>query len=588
MPILNIAVLFIILGLAYFWSGQGLFSSLIHFVCVLVAGALAFAAWEPLTYAVLLGIRSDIAWMVGLLVPFIIMLGILRVLTNKFIPMNMDFANGVDFVGGGVFGVLSGVLTAGLLVISIGYLRVPPDFLGYRPVDWDRSTGAVDARNGSNLWVPADMIAAKIFEQLSSGSFSTGTPLAERLPNVHQQAGMLRTTYENRSRTTLKPEDVAVTGRYTVSADTPRELLADSFVVTADGTPMPQNVVFPDDTAPPAGSRIEGYVVRFNAGAKEKKGQTVIGPGQIRLIVDTPDGAMSVGPIAFVARASGSTLQVNRYRFDAPDVYAASVGGASESTFAFEFVVPPNGTPTDLLIKNIRAPVSAVPVTDEGISPAHRDELVQSGSIIGVQAESVGTATVISDDSSSGPTSVSAAESSSAIRETTGIGLTFNKQNRGLLELDSDNKIINGTATLDKSKLSGTSIPAVLQVKEFSVPAGTTMVHVNISPQSRMSLLGRSLDTAEQVLPPVLTDTLGQRYNAVGYIYEDTSKFEIRFTPGDPIRGLTQLPQLSRSRSDQKLTLLFTPSLKVQIVSFGLGPKTKVELNPPLELRRQR
>ena len=34
--------------IAYWWANQGLFSATIHFVCVLCAGALAFATWEPI------------------------------------------------------------------------------------------------------------------------------------------------------------------------------------------------------------------------------------------------------------------------------------------------------------------------------------------------------------------------------------------------------------------------------------------------------------------------------------------------------------------------------------------------------------
>lgn len=588
MPIMNIAVILVILGLAYFWAGQGLFSALIHFVCVLIAGAVAFAVWEPLTYAVLLDLRDDIAWTIGLLGPFVITLALLRVLTNRYLPANLDFDDSTNFIGGALFGGLAGLLAAGMLVIAVGFLRLPADFLGYQPVNWDRSTGAVDARSGSNLWVPADMITAKVYETLSAGSLASATPMAERLPNVHEQAGLIRVTYENRSRTTFKPGDVTVRSRYTVTADNPRELLSDTFVVGTDGSPVTQNVVLPDGSAPPPGSRIEGYVVQFEPGAKEKQGQTVIGPGQIRLIVKTTDGAgMSLSPVAFVTRASGSTLQVNRYRFDGPDVYAASVGGAATATMAFEFVVPPDAEPLDLLIKNIRTPVREVPVSREGISVSERDSLVQSGEIVGVQAESVAAPTVVGSDTS-GPQTISGDRGSlREIQETTRVGTTFNKQDRGGLSLNDDNEVTGGTATLDRSRL-GANIPNQLRVDQFRPPAGTTMVQVDVSPQSRTTILGQSLDAAERVLPPTLVDTLGQRYVAVGYVYEDQSKIEIRFTPGNPIRGLAELPALSRSRSDQKLTLLFTPSLRVQIRSFNLGNQEKIVLNPPLPLTRAR
>ncbi len=585
MPIMNIAVILLVLGLGYFWAGQGLFSALIHFVCVLIAGAVSFAVWEPLTYAVLLGVREDIAWTVGLLGPFVVTLALLRVLTNKYVSSNLFFDDTTNFVGGAAFGAMSGLLTAGMLIISIGFLRLPSNFMGYQAVNWDRATGAVDARSGSNLWVPADMITAKVYETLSSGSLSTATPLAERLPNVNEQAALMRVTYEDRSRTTLKPEDVTVTSRYTVTADNPRDLLSDEFVVSADGSPIAQNVVLPDGSPPPAGSHIEGFVVQFGPGAKEKKGQTVIGPGQIRLIVAMPNGGgESLSPIAFVSRADGATLQVNRYRFDGPDVYAASVGGAASTTMAFEFVVPPNATPTDLLVKNIRIPASSVAIARQDITPAARDALVQSGEIVGIQAESVAAPTVVGSESS-GPQVVSGDQGSSReIREDPRVGVIFNKQDRGSLDLSADNKVTSGSATLDLSRI-GANIPTQLRVTSFQPPDGTTIVQVDVGPAARTTILGQSLDKAESVLSPMLIDTLGQRYECVGYVYQDQSKVEIRFTPGSTIRALAELPALSRSRSDQSLMLLFTPSKGVQIRSFNLGSREKVVLDPPKQLR---
>ena len=589
MPMMNLLVVALVLGLGYYWAGQGLLSSLIHFLCVLVAGAVAFAVWEPLTYGVLMGVREDISWTLGLMTPFLVTLALLRVLTNKLIPMNMDFSDGVNFVGGAVFGGLSGVLTAGVLVISIGFLPLPPNFMGYQPVGWDNATGEVDARSGSNLWLPADKITALVYDRLSVGTLSTATPLADRMPSLNEQTGLLRTTYESQSRTTLSPQDVTLVGRYTVTAKNPVALVSDSFVISSDGAPVPQTVTLPDGSPPPAGSRIEGFSVKFGPGAKEKQGQVVVGPGQIRLLVTTPKGGMSLGPIAFITRASGSTLQVNRYRFDSPKVYAASVGGAAEATIAFEFVVPPDATATDLLVKNIRLPLASGPAPREIASIGERDELIRSGEIIGVHAEAKSAPTVVTTGDQ-GPSTISSKGDApngrpNEIRATGYIGFTFNKQNRGGLELNSDNRIINGKATFDRNRMGSVSVPGTLRVEQIQQTPGVVIVQVDMSPQSRVSLLGQSMDAAERVLPPTLTDTLGQRYEAVGYIYEDQSKYEIRFTPGAPIRGMSEVPRLSRSRSDQKLRLLFTPSANVKIKTFGLGSVVKIILDPPLQLR---
>ena len=87
--IFNILVIGFIGLIAYWWANQGLFSATIHFVCVLCAGALAFATWEPIV-----GILMSQKWMqpyavgVALLFPFSVYLFTLRLLADKLAPDN--------------------------------------------------------------------------------------------------------------------------------------------------------------------------------------------------------------------------------------------------------------------------------------------------------------------------------------------------------------------------------------------------------------------------------------------------------------------------------------------------------------------
>jgi len=111
-------------------------------------------------------------------------------------------------------------------------------------------------------------------------------------------------------------------------------------------------------------------------------------------------------------------------------------------------------------------------------------------------------------------------------------------------------------------------------------------VQVDVSANTRTSLLGRSVATAEQVLPPVLVDTNGDRYQPVGYYYQDESKVEVSFEPGQPIQALSQLPSLSRSRPAQRLTLIFRVSFGRSIQYFALGNKVVVRFDPPMLLNQ--
>ena len=59
--ILNIIVLVFVLLIGYWWANQGLFSAIIHLLCVIVAGAIALALWEPIG----VGLFMKSAWFVS-------------------------------------------------------------------------------------------------------------------------------------------------------------------------------------------------------------------------------------------------------------------------------------------------------------------------------------------------------------------------------------------------------------------------------------------------------------------------------------------------------------------------------------------
>ena len=72
--ILNLLVIVFVLGMAIMWSTYGLFSAFLHLLVVIVAGALAFAFWEPLVYNLLLGFMPSYAWGLGLVGLFAVLL----------------------------------------------------------------------------------------------------------------------------------------------------------------------------------------------------------------------------------------------------------------------------------------------------------------------------------------------------------------------------------------------------------------------------------------------------------------------------------------------------------------------------------
>ena len=78
---LNIVVILMVLLIAYWWATQGLFSAILHLVCVVAAATIALALWEPLVVGLLLrgGGFDNYAWGLGLGALFTFSLLIFRV-----------------------------------------------------------------------------------------------------------------------------------------------------------------------------------------------------------------------------------------------------------------------------------------------------------------------------------------------------------------------------------------------------------------------------------------------------------------------------------------------------------------------------
>ncbi len=590
--ILNIAVVVLVLFIAYMWASQGLWSALLHFLCTLVAGAVALAVWEPLTNSLLLGLRQDISWSIGLMLPFLITLGLLRLATDKIIIANIDLDGASNFIGGGLFGLGSATISAGLLVISMGFLGLPPGFLGHRSIAYDTRGNLV---RSSSLWYPADMLTTELYERLSLAGFGTATPLATRHPNLHEQASVIRATFDDRSRTTIARSDFQLDGRYTVEANSLDELLSDTLMLDDQGLPFPpQRAVTLDGEPYPPDSILRGYVMTFLPGAREKGGQVVFGPGQLRLVGVRSNGeAAAYHPIAVVTQAAGDELAFGRFRFDAQDVFVASVGAATEATMAFEFATPPDFEPRDLLVKNIRVSVndfSPLPGAPSAMTPAERDEAIRTLGLVGRGEMNVeGAEPAVrpgAAPSDGGQTRVvsDAGARDSDIRRSSSLPFNFSRSDRGNLEINENNDITGGTHRIAQQQRQ-TSISPSLRVDSFATPGDTTMIQIDVGLDSKLSLFGRAAQAASDLAPPTLYDTLGQPYQAVGYVFNEGSYHEIRFTPGRTLRGLREIPQLSRSKPGQSLTLVFLVNRGVEIDRFALGNRTIVELDPPMPTR---
>lgn len=589
--IINIISIAVVLVTGYIWLTRGFYSALLNFVCTVVAGAVAFAVWEPVSLAILgmgdaNGFIDSSAWAFGLALPFGITLGLLRLVVDATLRANVATSDAANYAGGAIMGLLSGVIVSGIVVVSVSYLRV--DFVGCSSFAYS-STG--NLKRSGQLWVPVDKAVVKFYSFLSERGFSTDQPLARLNPNAYELGNAMRmSAFDSQGRNTAHPGDFTVTGRFVVGDPDGKgnfnSLLSDFW------RPGAQNVTDVDDQPFPSNSHIEGVIVDFKAGSKERDGKTAVGAAQVSMLLENPatDEHKMVFPIAVSSQADPALPAIARWRYDAKDVFIASIGAASDSPFAFEFPCPPGFQPKAIYVKGIRVEIDGtkpVPANRQFASAQARDAAIATGfgldpngKLIGAQAEAV--AGPITTKNRQGNSEIPGVQVGPGMYH--GQVLQKGSASQGNLELGEGNEIQRGQVKIGIKELPERGLERALQIKQLATTSDANIVWLDVSASSRTSLLGKSFDAAEAVLPPLLVDSLGTSYQPVGYIYYDESSFQFSFDPGQPIQGMSQLPTLSRSRPSQQMALIFRVSAGRDIKYFKKGSVVISEFEPPFHI----
>ena len=586
---MNLLSIAIILGLGYLWVTRGFFSALLHLACVIAAGAIAFGLWEPVSMFLLQkspqsGFGSfigDAAWGLGLAIPFAASLALLRVATDKLVPGNIIIEDTFDSIGGGICGAGIGLITAGIFVLSTGFLRVPASFMGYQPVQM-ANQGNFEIQQ--KLWIPVDRITSNLYNYLSQNALNTSTPLVYYYPDLASAAGTQRMSEGNgNNKNNIRPDGFDVAMRFTVGkgGNTSPDTIFTDFL-----NPGTQQITMLDGSPLPAGSYIEGYLINFLAGAKETFGQVVVGKGQLRLVAHNSAGeSVTLYPIAVTSQARSGSSQFGRFRFEG-EFYVASVGGATEAPMAFEFAVPAGYEPSALYVRNIRHEIEGNPDREFSNASA-RDLAIKTGELlVGDATAKLNLAHAVSIDPTGNLVPGITLGPRMADR------VVLQKGNTPGLEIDDDNKIVNGDGLFNPGDVQGRGLDRNLRVDSFFVTADTNIVQIQITGDpSQIPTSYFSTSAAPDLrtdVPPRLIDANGQAYNAVGFIYKDTNKAQIRYTPGRPMMGLDEADALVRSRDDQTMFLIFRPSVGVELKHFAIGDVVLVTFDPPLELEAER
>lgn len=515
----NLLIIFIVLLIAYWWANQGLFSAMLHLVCVIVAGAIALAFWEPVTINLFLrgGAFDDYAWGVSLVLLFSVSLVVLRVASDKLAPGNVNVPMWANLSFGFVVGLAAAIITAGFVLTGIGFLQSHKDVMGYTGYGRSARTAEV-TQIGPTLWLPVHRMTSSFYEYLSLGSlypYFNNTPLAHYNPEIYKQASLVRDSYQaGRGKLSLLPRAVTV---HRVQ----RDEQANRYAVE----------------------------VEFLAESRDFGQQLTLSSSQIRLITHPVNGSpRAVHPDAWTQEVQDGGRR--RYRFDDVSHYITSIPGRETARVVIEFQVPHGYTPRFIQIRGTRF----------GLPQA---QAAPPGALGAAMTQATPSTMQITPDV--GRSIQSLIEVTNGIRP---IMLSINQLPGTIRE--HDRYLIEGTLT---HRSGGDRPTRSLMVRGIEEPPGTKVVQLNVSRGTAADIFGPLRTQVGEGAELSLVDSQGNAYSPIGYLHTHAQGTTLRLEPSRFIRTAEELPVLPTSGTDT-MKLIFRVTRGATVVGFRYGDVT--------------
>jgi hypothetical protein len=528
--VFNLIVVGLAALIAYWWAHQGLFSALLHCVCVIAAGAIAFALWEPITVNYLLrgGRMDDYMWGVSLVSLFVASLAILRLACDKIIKANVNFPPWVNYVFGGIAGAWAGILTMGIWLIGIGFVQSSTEIMGY--IGTARAGGGrISSLN--SMVPPVHSWTVGFYSVLSNGAFDPyiSEPMRKVYPDLDVQAVSLqRDSFDDgRAKTSLAPTGARIAGYFVCKELNP-----------------PQYAV----------------LVEFNRQAFDMPDSTLTVSGaQVRLIGDGGSGwseSKVVYPVKWSQRTDKGT--VLSYLYDDNSHYAQNVPGQEQTLLLFSFDGGALGvqTPRFVQIKGTRFKLPA---------PSELT-LAQINAVEKVLRDPKATPVQVN------PNAPKIAANDLAIDN--GIQPVHVNSNQVAPMRHRDNFLTEGRGTFLKGQ---SGISRTLRIKGVLEPAGTRVVKLNISrKRSSLDVFGDLNDDVKMIdgkARPFLVDDQGGMYTPIGYLWVRPENVEIFLDRTNGISSKDELPA-QPSAGTHEVFLYFVVTKGARITGFMLGETT--------------
>jgi hypothetical protein len=539
--IFNLIVAALVLLIAYWWANQGVFSSILHFVCVACAGAMALALWEPVTVNVLLsgGGFDDYAWGLSLGGMFVVFLFLFRVVADRLAPSNLEFPQWANYSVGGAFGFLAGMLTMGITLISAGFIQSTTELGGFIGYARDQQASGAPTRIQS-MWLPVASFTEGFYSTLSRGSLSPlrQTALAMYYPGLADIAlSAHRDSYsDGAGKTSIAP------GALTIGA-----LAFDPDYRNTDGSQGAYAVP-----------------IQVEASAFDGGEQFTLSSAQVRIITEGPP-ARTVHPTQWIQPNDGGSRMV--YAFDDLTNYASSVPGQQsvELVLIFPASSIEGRVPKFIQVKGLRIQLPQA----QQMASAFRPDGGAGG---GADAAAEVLAAVQSSEAPIVPGLVELKNSLMPAQ------LSSNQvSGLDVLENNQGTWITKGRGEFGKGGAG--SISRSNRIRGFFFDKGTQIVMLDVSRGQNLPVDVYDSQLAMNRGASIsLVDSQGNEFRPAGYVWEKTDKVELFYDSTRLIASIGQLPSLPSSGTHM-LKLVFKVPEGATIVAVKVGDTIVAKTN---------
>ncbi|MCP4591582.1 MAG: hypothetical protein GY842_12650 [bacterium] len=549
---LSLALLLMLLAVAYFHSIQGLFSSLLSAVLTILCVGLAFATFEYVAVAFLASFKPDCALGLSLVLMFAVPLLVLRLVLDRYVHRACVMPLLIDRAGALVFGVIASFLMVGMVALGLQLLPFGSGVLGFTRVDREDPS-----KPQAELWLKPDRFAAGVGTMLSGGLLSGARSFAQDHPDFVTEIGWVEAVLPTDSADRRGVRRFAPPGSM-------RVLHAYEEPVVYSKSDRREDEFSPfDEKEPEPGNKYVRVKLQLEGEAQDADNQHRFTLFQVRLVGDR--GGDQPAQYHAIAAVDAEDPAKAVYQARGNSLLGALLKPDSYNQVDVVFEVPKGFVPRFAAYKSSAR--DAVTVGDRPGDPGAVASVTPDDGDASVAGEPRGRVSGL-------------ALRGSFFGEDLPEGLTMTAY-RG-----ADIEVNHAASALKQGHLYGIRDDQERQqhqapFSKFDVPADKRLLHLSVEKLRAQSMLGKALGLAVTTVQNyIVTDDSGRQYRPVGaYILGMFSVYdyiEMQYFPEQSefssrsLRNWVKLTE-NRLRGDYTYVLLYLVEPGAKIVRFSTG-----------------